>query len=184
MPKITRKQFKYTLFQERRKRGDTIALIFASFFGSGLSPWVSGTVGTAASIPFVFWLTQNLSLPIQIAAIVGLTPFASWAAYRVDWTQRSRDHGVIVIDEFLGFWITSLFNGTHWSHWVATFFIFRFFDILKVPPVRWCDQLSKRSSPGQDATFLSGFWVIADDLLAGLQGLLLMAALFYFGWLS
>jgi len=43
-----------------------------------------------------------------------------------------------------------------WPGWVLGFLLFRFFDILKPWPIRWCDRRVH-----------GGFGIMLDDLLAG-----------------
>ena len=47
----------------------------------------------------------------------------------------------------------------------------RFFDIVKPPPVNWVDTWSK--SKGK-TPYYGGFGVMADDLVAGLQALIVL----------
>jgi phosphatidylglycerophosphatase A len=52
---------------------------------------------------------------------------------------------------------------------LAAFFVFRFFDVIKPPPIRLIDRSVK-----------GGFGVMADDLLAALYTLLVVAL--WTGW--
>jgi phosphatidylglycerophosphatase A len=74
------------------------------------------------------------------------------------------DHGGIVWDEVVAIWLVlALVPATPMSQ-LAAFLIFRFFDILKPPPIRHFDTRWK-----------NGFGVMFDDLLAALYTLLLFA---------
>jgi len=59
--------------------------------------------------------------------------------------------------------VLALIPDTPWSQ-LAGFLVFRFFDILKPPPIRYFDSHWK-----------NGFGVMFDDLLAALYTLLLLA---------
>lgn len=54
--------------------------------------------------------------------------------------------------------------------WILAFALFRVFDVLKPWPISLLDRQSKqkplRSERG--GTWKLGFWIVADDLLAGL----------------
>ena len=62
-----------------------------------------------------------------------------------------------------------------WIQWVAAFILFRTFDVWKPYPIRILDRWSKT------AAGLSGFGVMADDVLAGVYGLVVMIILQHFG---
>ena len=87
-------------------RSPTLMLAFG--FGSGLSRLAPGTVGTIAAIP-LWWLLTQLSQPLYlgtvlVAAIVGVSICGS-AAQQLG----VHDHGGIVWDEFVGFWVAMAF---------------------------------------------------------------------------
>jgi phosphatidylglycerophosphatase A len=125
-------------------------------FGSGLAPVAPGTAGTLAAVP-LYLLLRDLPLGSYLAVVallflVGL-PVCAYAARRLG----VHDHPAIVWDEIVGYLVTMIAvpPGLVWI--VAGFVLFRFFDILKPWPIRWCD----RRVPG-------GFGIMLDDLLAGL----------------
>jgi phosphatidylglycerophosphatase A len=68
------------------------------------------------------------------------------------------DHGGIVWDEFIGFWLTMFLAppGLFWL--LCGFVLFRVFDIVKPWPIRWFD----RHVHG-------GFGIMIDDVLAGVM---------------
>jgi phosphatidylglycerophosphatase A len=136
--------------------------LFAFGFGSGLAKKAPGTFGTLAAIPF-FLLLQNLSWPLYLSWL--LVTFA----LGVIWCDRSskamgvHDHGGIVWDEFVGFWITMFMAPTCWVCVVIGFVLFRFFDILKPWPINWLDKKVH-----------GGFGIMIDDALAGIYALLVL----------
>jgi len=136
--------------------------LFAFGFGSGLAKKAPGTFGTLAAIPF-FLLLQNLSWPLYLSWL--LVTFA----LGVIWCDRSskamgvHDHGGIVWDEFVGFWITMFMAPTGWVWVVIGFVLFRFFDILKPWPINWLDKKVH-----------GGFGIMIDDALAGIYALLVL----------
>lgn len=136
--------------------------LFAFGFGSGLAKKAPGTFGTLAAIPF-FLLLQNLSWPLYLSWL--LVTFA----LGVLWCDRSskamgvHDHGGIVWDEFVGFWITMFMAPTGWVWILIGFVLFRFFDILKPWPINWLDKKVH-----------GGFGIMIDDALAGIYALLVL----------
>lgn len=136
--------------------------LFAFGFGSGLAPKAPGTFGTLAAIPF-FLLLQDLTWPLYLSWL--LVTFA----LGVLWCDRSskalgvHDHGGIVWDEFVGFWITMFMAPAGWLWIVIGFVLFRFFDILKPWPINWLDKKVH-----------GGFGIMIDDVLAGIYALLVL----------
>ncbi|MBY4675544.1 phosphatidylglycerophosphatase A family protein [Marinobacterium arenosum] len=123
--------------------------------GSGASPWAPGTVGTLAAIIPYLWFAK-LSLPLYLLMLVVTTLIGIWLCERTSRDIGVHDHGGIVWDEFVGFWLTMLAAPAGWQ-WIAIgFVLFRIFDILKPWPIRWAD----RKVHG-------GLGIMLDDLLAG-----------------
>ncbi len=131
-------------------------LLLAFGFGSGLSPKAPGTVGTVAAIP-LWWLLAQLPLQsylliVALAAIVGIV-ICGRAAEKLG----VHDHGGIVWDEFVGFWIAMAALPVTWNSLLFGFVLFRLFDIFKPWPISWLD---KKVS--------GGFGIMIDDVIAGL----------------
>ena len=147
-PKINSPSFKQLLANPNH--------FFAFGFGSGLAPKAPGTFGTLAAVP-VYWLIQDLNWPLYLSWL--LVTFA----LGVLWCDRSskalgvHDHGGIVWDEFVGYWITMFMAPAGWLWMLFGFVLFRLFDIVKPWPIRWLDQKVH-----------GGFGIMLDDLVAGI----------------
>ncbi len=94
--------------------------------------------------------------------------FGAWASHRTGPALGRPDSGHIVIDEMVAFWIVLVMLPDNvelpgLQHTIA-FVLFRFFDIVKPPPIRWLD-----------ARINNGFGVMVDDLMAAFYTLLLFA---------
>ena len=76
------------------------------------------------------------------------------------------DHGSIVWDEIVPFWLVLLFCPAHWLWQTTAFGLFRFFDIVKPQPARYFDEQVK-----------NGLGVMSDDLVAAGYTLLILAIL-------
>lgn len=135
-------------------------------FGSGLVPFAPGTWGTLfAWLAFVVldpWLSD-----LWWGAVIALTfVLGALAAQRTGAALGRPDHGAIVIDEIVAFWLVLWLLPTGFFTQAAAFVGFRFFDILKPPPIRAVDQ-----------RFKNGVGVMFDDLIAAFYTLLGAAVL-------
>lgn len=134
--------------------------------GSGLSPKAPGTFGTVAALPIYWWLLADLA-PWVFALIV-LASFALgvYVCQKTSDDLGVHDHGGIVIDEWVGMWITLFLvpKGLIWM--LLGFALFRFFDIVKPWPIKWLDQHVK-----------GGFGIMIDDVLAGIMAWLVLHAI-------
>lgn len=142
----------------------------ATALGAGYSPIAPGTCGTAVAVPLA-WLLAHLPLWQFLVITLGVTLVGVWAAATADRAWGTHDSGRIVIDEVAGYLVTvALVDRTSWIVLAIGFFVFRFFDIVKPPPVRWLDE----NLPG-------GWGVVLDDIAAGVMGAVVMWALAHFG---
>lgn len=133
-------------------------------FGSGLSPVAPGTVGTLwAWLAFVVidpWLAPaHWAAVLAVGLLVGI-----WACGRTARDLGVADHGAVVWDEILAFWLVLLFVSGGLGAQLLAFVLFRFFDIVKPPPIRHYDRRLK-----------GGFGTMFDDLLAAFYTLLALA---------
>lgn len=134
-------------------------------FGSGLSPYAPGTMGTLAAIPFAVLLK---SLP---GAWFWLTLAALFLAgiYLCDVSSKRlglHDPGGIVWDEMVAYWLTIAFIPVWWPWWLAAFVLFRAFDILKPWPIRYVEN-----------RFGGGLGIMLDDIVAALYAMGALALL-------
>jgi phosphatidylglycerophosphatase A len=133
-------------------------------FGSGLARKAPGTWGTLAAVPFycllAFLPTAHYVLVLLVSSVLGV-----WLCETVSRDLRVHDHGGIVWDEIVGYWITMLWLpfSIHWM--LAGFVMFRLLDIWKPWPIRWCDQ-----------KVTGGFGIMLDDIIAGILACLILHA--------
>jgi len=130
--------------------------LLAFGFGSGLARKAPGTFGTLAAIPIFLLICQlphlYYVLFVVVTGLVGIYLCGKTAS-----DLRVHDHGGIVWDEMVGFWITMMFIPVSWHSILAGFLLFRLFDIWKPFPIRWLDKQVK-----------GGFGIMIDDVLAGI----------------
>jgi phosphatidylglycerophosphatase A len=137
-----------------------LVILFATWGGTGYSPFASGTVGTLGAIPF-YLILARLSLPLYLLTTVAFAIFACWVAGEAERIFQEKDSKKIVIDEVAGYLVTmcGIFPG--WKGVVAGFFFFRLFDIIKPQPARYFDR-----------SLHNGYGVVLDDVAAGLYACL------------
>jgi len=137
-------------------------------FGSGLSPFAPGTMGTLVAVPFIFALkalgTMGFWVVLVLLFLLGVQMCGS-----VSRKLGVHDHGGIVWDEMVGYWLSAAFVPLQWPWLLAVFLLFRFFDILKPWPIR---QLDKKVS--------GGFGIMIDDVVAALFTVCILAAVQHF----
>ena len=131
-------------------------------FGSGLAPVAPGTFGTLVAVPLYLLLAQ-LSLPWYLLAVVIAFGVGVYLCQYTSDALGVHDHGGIVWDEFVGFWITMIAVPLAWQWILLGFVLFRVFDIVKPWPVKVADVKMK-----------GGFGIMLDDVLAGLYALACM----------
>jgi phosphatidylglycerophosphatase A len=133
-------------------------------FGTGLSPIVPGTFGTLLAFPLYAMLAQAFT-PLGVAlAIVALFGVGVWACGRTGRDLGVPDHGAMNWDEVVAFLAVLLLTpeGLGWQ--VGAFVAFRFFDMVKPPPIRRVERAIK-----------GGLGVMADDVVAAFYAVLVLA---------
>ena len=161
---------------------------WTSVMGTGYSPFAPGTCGSAV-VAVVFLLTAVLSgssvvsgSPVVVATamlIVATIGFVVTVLFgdRVI-SRHGADPGVIVSDEQCGqalsyLWLWRADNFGQWlALAVAGFLLFRFFDIVKVPPARQLEHVK-------------GAWgVLLDDVMAGVYANIVLQIVWRLRWLD
>lgn len=144
---------------------DKVILFLARGCGSGLLHPAPGTWGSlAAFLIGVIWSWFFGGIPLWFIVIAGLL-----GVYICDSGEKQlgiHDAPEIVFDEWIGMWITM------WAVPLVltpvAFLLFRFFDISKLGPIGKIQDL-----PG-------GLGIMADDVLAGIAGRLVLAVVMLF----
>ncbi|MFL9880895.1 phosphatidylglycerophosphatase A [Herbaspirillum rhizosphaerae] len=141
----------------------------AQGFGSGLSPIMPGTSGTlfawlAYAVLSVRW--PAVFTPLTWLIIIGVGFFVGvWACHRTGRDLGAPDHGSMVWDEIIAFWLVLvLLTPADLKTQCWAFVWFRFFDMVKPPPIAYFDR-----------RFKGGFGVMWDDIVAAFYTLLVFA---------
>lgn len=142
---------------------DRLALIVATAGGVGFAPVAPGTIASAGTA-VALWLAAP-TLPWLLTLCVAASAVGTWAAGRAERMLGTKDPGQIVIDEVAGMALTVVVAGTGAAALVVGFLLFRVFDVVKPFPADASQRLR------------GGLGVMADDLIAGVYGLIVLAGL-------
>lgn len=123
--------------------------------GAGLAPIAPGTVGTLMAFPIAWLLDAYAGTASFLVVIAAVAAIGMAAAHVTARDLGVADHGSIVIDEIAAFLLVLFFAGSDALRQALAFVLFRFFDVVKPPPIRQVD-----------ARTHNGFGVMADDFLA------------------
>lgn len=150
----------------------SLAVWLATAGGAGRFPFAPGTVGSVIGVGLFLLIARTPGL-IQVAVVASVVPIGIWASGRAAEVFGREDPGQVVIDEVAGQLVTLLFTGVTLGGALLGFFVFRLLDIVKPWPANRFERL-----PG-------GVGIMADDLMAGLYGNLLLqvAVAVWPGWL-
>ncbi len=136
-----------------------------TFFGAGLLKPGPGTYGSISAVLLWYLAARVLhAAPVAFAvgtaiAAVVVTLIGIPAATIVARESGREDPGLVVIDEVAGQLIALIAIPADWRHAALSLLLFRFFDILKPPPVRQLERLH------------GGAGIMLDDVAAGLFAL-------------
>lgn len=160
-------------------KSDRVKELFITVLGSGYAPFASGSWGSLAAIilfaipcAVVYQLSAATGVALTwLVDVVLLVPgiivgslvsiwWGEWAVERFE----CKDPKPFVLDEFAGQWLAllslpAIASGSWLGFGVVLFgqlFLFRAFDVLKVPPA------------AQMERWPAGWGILCDDLMAGL----------------
>ena len=134
----------------------------------GIIPLAPGSWASLAAV--ILWLNifNNLNyllLPIISVILFFIGTYFSHLALK---TTNKKDPSFIVVDEWVGQWITFSFLPVNYTIAILGFLLFRFFDISKVGPVKFFEKLP-------------GAWgVMADDIIAGILSMVSLLLIQYY----
>ena len=130
----------------------------------GLVPFAPGTFGTLLAFP-IFWLAgPRLDTAVYLAGLAIFFAVGVWACEVTGRALGGSDDGRMVWDETIAFLLVLFFTPVY-GYWQAfAFLLFRAFDILKPPPIRYYERVLK-----------GGLGVMVDDILAAFYTLLVLS---------
>lgn len=128
----------------------------------GFAPKAPGTAGTLVALVFVAALRLPPGAHLLVTAVICVLGVI--ASSRAEAVLGRKDPGCIIVDEFAGYLVaTALLPGT-WGYLIAAFVLFRFFDIVKPPPINKLQDIK------------GGMGIMVDDIAAGLAANLILQA--------
>lgn len=135
-------------------------------FGSGLARKAPGTFGTLVAFPMYWYLAPRLSDMVFLSVLVVAFALGVRVCGITGRALGAADYSGIVWDEIVAFMLVLFFTPPGWEWSLLAFVLFRIFDIVKPPPIRYFD-----------SNWHGGLGVMFDDLLAAGYALLCMAAI-------
>ena len=140
-----------------------ISTFFATGCGIGMIPFAPGTWGSLEGLAIAACIDARFEEGFLwiLAKALGVLLLGVYWSGRSESAAAAKDPGPIVIDEVSGQLLASApcalhhFHGAAWL-WLASFLLFRLFDIWKPWPIRKLQDL-----PG-------GWGIMLDDVAAGL----------------
>ena len=152
-----------------------LANIIATFLGSGLSKFAPGTAGSLATLPLAYVLIYFGGWKALIGSAVVLFFIGTKATEVVIKNTGNEDPSKVVIDEVVGQLLSFslltylsknyLIGEASILYYIVGFILFRFFDILKMGPVKYADTKIKNA-----------YGVMLDDVFAGIFASVLLLA--------
>ena len=145
-----------------------LAEIIGTVLYVGKSPFAPGTVGSLVALVIWFILKPSIIDPLflLITSAIFFLGIAVSTVLIEAWNKK--DPKEIVIDEWVGMWI-SLYLVPHEIIWgLVSFFFFRLFDIFKPGPVQVMDDMD------------DSIGIMMDDVVAGILACLVTQSLLYF----
>jgi phosphatidylglycerophosphatase A len=158
-----------------RPRAPLWATVIATFFAIGRLRLGPGTWASAATV--LLWagighqVGSNHRAAVALGLAIVITLIGIPAATQVSRSLASKDPQCVVIDEVAGQLIALIAVPLAWKTLLASFILFRVFDILKPPPVRQLEKLPE------------GTGIVLDDVAAGICALVVMQLLLHSGLL-
>ena len=153
-----------------------INVLISTFFGYGYFTKIPGTVTSFVTTLFIYIAYEHLEyrdLKFSLIFFILLFFYSFYAVKESESEFENKDPRQIVIDEVLGqamplIFLLYLSNKNQINlqieiYYIASFFLFRFFDIFKPFPVSYFDKNHKNY-----------FGIIMDDIMAGLYSMILI----------
>ncbi len=141
--------------------------IIATFFGMGYSPLASGTAGSALAAVIIWFFLPTQSY-WYIAGVLVFIPLAAPFCGVGEKFWKVEDSRKIVLDEAVGMAITYAYIQKDWRLFLVGFFLFRLYDIIKIPPAGAAEKIK------------GGWGVLLDDVVVGIYANIGLWIVIYF----
>jgi phosphatidylglycerophosphatase A len=155
-----------------KRERSTGSWLVATFFGVGHLRPGPGTYASAIALLCWWgasrWVPHSWLIPVEILISVAVVLIGIPPSTVVANESGIKDPGFVVIDEVAGQMISLIAVPLDWKYLLASFILFRGFDIVKPFPLRRLERL-----PG-------GTGIMMDDVGAGVYALILLQIWLYF----
>ncbi|MBD3258084.1 hypothetical protein GF377_06590, partial [candidate division GN15 bacterium] len=125
--------------EQERPRVQSVVKLIATGLGSGYLKPFAGTWGTIPAW-LIAWFLLRDSWLAQLAACGVVFVVSVWASGAAE-KLFGHDARKIVIDEWVGMLLTVVLLPPTLPYYIAAFFAFRLFDVVKIPPARQLEEL-------------------------------------------
>tara|TARA_B100000945_G_scaffold88127_1_gene68580 strand:+ start:409 stop:876 length:468 start_codon:yes stop_codon:yes gene_type:complete len=139
------------------------AFIFATGFYTGLWP-LKGPATFASFISAIIFFFLSNTLLNELYFLLIIIVFIIVGIWSSDFTatDNDKDPSKVVIDEWVGMWITLLFLPNSFAWFLVGFLVFRYLDIFKPFGIKKIERI-----PG-------GLGIMMDDIVAGIFGCIIL----------
>jgi phosphatidylglycerophosphatase A len=134
----------------------------ATFLGAGYFPVAPGTLASLlVALGYRLYFHQ---LPWTLYLAIGLVTYflGVWASSTYAARIKKEDPRTVVIDEVVGQWTALLLVPPSWGLVLASFFLFRVFDVIKPLFIHKAE------------SFRAGWGIMLDDVLAGIYASIIL----------
>lgn len=140
------------------------AYVFTTGFGIGYIPVIPGTAASLVAA-IIYWILPVGDFFLLVISIILFFPGVYFST--IVERNENKDPGKIVIDEFLGQWMTYLLIPKTMTFLILGFLIFRIFDIIKPFPANVSQKLS------------GGWGIMLDDVIAAIYANICLQLMYY-----
>ena len=140
----------------------SIAEWFGIVFKIGKLPLAPGTWSSFIASLLWFFLFDDIDLIVLPIITILIFFIGIVSSQKIINDTNENDPSRIVIDEWVGQWITFTFIPVNLSNFVIGLVLFRFFDIIKPFPVKSAEKLT------------GGWGIMMDDVVAGIMSFIIL----------
>ncbi len=160
--------------EERRKKYTSFEYILLTFFFVGRIRFAPGTFASLVSLP-IFWFIREFVPEGKIyladfSVLLVLFALSIYLSHKVRKFWEERDPSQVVLDEVLGMAVAIFLLPHNPVSYVSAFLLFRFFDVVKIPPANFFDKMERPIG------------IMLDDVVAGLYSNLLVRLILLLFW--
>lgn len=144
----------------------TLSKVIATCFGLGYFPVAPGTLTSLAVVLVYKFFLHRIPWPAHFLIFLILFFIGIPTSTRLTSEWKIKDPRKVVIDEAAGQYLALFQLNPTWFSVLLSFFLFRFFDIIKPFPIRRVENFTK------------GWGIMCDDLVAALYTGILISIYF------